>query len=72
MPFVVAEVKETFTVQSPAVIFGLFSEQVKTLAVASPKSSKLPAMYAGLAEVYARVPRIDDSSGGLPGDPLGF
>ena len=63
------EVKESFTVQSPAVVFGMFTEYVKTFVpMAERKRSQLPALYAELADVYARVPGVHDSSGGLPGD----
>lgn len=70
---VAIEVKESFTVQSPAVVFGMFTENVKTfLPLAKRKPSDLPALYSELAAAYARVPGVRDSSGGLPGDPDTF
>jgi hypothetical protein len=70
---IAVEVKESFTVQSPAVVFGMFTENVKTFVrLAKRKSSELPALYSELAAAYARVPGVQESSGGLPGDPDTF
>ena len=70
---VTIDVQESFAVQSPAVVFAMRGAELKTLVVvAAPKMSGLPAIYAGLAAAYARIPAIDDSSGGLPGDPDTF
>ncbi len=64
------EVKESFSVQSPAISgTAVFAEQVKTL-VSLGKSTPhdLPAIWDELAALYQRVPPVDDQSGGLSGD----
>jgi hypothetical protein len=69
------EVRQSFTVQSPGVVFGMASvaERADTLIpLLEPGPSDLPALYTDLAALYTRVPRVDDSSGGLPGDPYSF
>ena len=68
---VVHEIKESFVVQSPSFIFGL-------KVVAEPQETEIPLiefaavpvprLYAELAAEYRRLPRIEDTSGGLPGD----
>jgi hypothetical protein len=72
---VVAEIKESFVVQSPSFIFGLpvVAEPAEPLIpLIEADAARLPEMYAGLAAEYRRLPRVEDRTGGLPGDSHPF
>ncbi|HVC76229.1 MAG TPA: hypothetical protein VND96_06905 [Candidatus Micrarchaeaceae archaeon] len=68
---VAPEVKESFVVQSPSFIFGLkvVAEPAQTLIpLINSDAARLPDLYAGLAAEYRRLPQVEDTTGGLPGD----
>jgi hypothetical protein len=69
------EVRESFSVQSPGGVFGMttVTEGVEMLiSLFELRTSDIPALYTDLAALYKRVPEVDDSSGGLPGDRYPF
>ena len=71
---IAVEIKESFSVQSPSFIFGttVIAERVETLIPLDEPTAALPDVFTELAAQYRRVPQVDDSSGGLPGDRFPF